>query len=475
MTYGKNLINGYGLNWAKYGQPVEGFTNTLWTFIMIPFNLLPVNAAYKCLAIQVLGLAFHLLMILQVFKIFTLYNPKAHKIILTGLLVSTGFYYPLIYWGLLGMETSIQSFFIMYAIKLYVQIRLLHDKRSIQVSSLLIKLFTVFSFSFFLRYDMALMILVIGFFLLEYFKPHVRTFIKGIIIILLPNLGYFIFRYLYFGDVLPNTWYLKMSGIDVWVRIQRGWGSFLFDTSAMIPWMILLTGWIMYTRKKVVTVCSLVALVYILYSIYIGGDAWDFSLIKGNRFVAVIMPLVLFLCLGMVNSFINKLSVQKNIGSIVSVLVIVLLFLCVNNLNPLKTASYDWKKVFLTGTQMQVAYHKIKLEQTLDLNNITAPTDKVAVIWAGIPAFFGDFQLVDILGYNDRELAHQPVSGEIKDPEEYRPGHMKFNDEYTFGTLGPDYVMELWKTDEFILENTYHYFPETYPSNPDMKYWRKNK
>ena len=29
MTYARNLIDGYGLNWARWGAPVEGFTHPL--------------------------------------------------------------------------------------------------------------------------------------------------------------------------------------------------------------------------------------------------------------------------------------------------------------------------------------------------------------------------------------------------------------------------------------------------------------
>ena len=36
MTYARNLVEGHGLNWARWGEPVEGFTHPLWTFLMVP-------------------------------------------------------------------------------------------------------------------------------------------------------------------------------------------------------------------------------------------------------------------------------------------------------------------------------------------------------------------------------------------------------------------------------------------------------
>src|ERR1700752_2814691 len=41
MVYAKNFVEGFGLNWARFGPPVEGFTCPLWVFAMIPVNALP--------------------------------------------------------------------------------------------------------------------------------------------------------------------------------------------------------------------------------------------------------------------------------------------------------------------------------------------------------------------------------------------------------------------------------------------------
>ena len=41
MVYAKNFVEGFGLNWARFGPPVEGFTHPLWMFAMIPVNALP--------------------------------------------------------------------------------------------------------------------------------------------------------------------------------------------------------------------------------------------------------------------------------------------------------------------------------------------------------------------------------------------------------------------------------------------------
>src|ERR1700688_2110614 len=42
MTYARNLVEGWGLDWARQGAPVEGFSHPLWTALMVPVNLLPI-------------------------------------------------------------------------------------------------------------------------------------------------------------------------------------------------------------------------------------------------------------------------------------------------------------------------------------------------------------------------------------------------------------------------------------------------
>ena len=56
MTYARNLVKGHGLEWARWGEPVEGFTHPLWTFLMIPVNALPIPLRERSLAVQLLSL-----------------------------------------------------------------------------------------------------------------------------------------------------------------------------------------------------------------------------------------------------------------------------------------------------------------------------------------------------------------------------------------------------------------------------------
>jgi hypothetical protein len=57
MTYARNLLDGYGLNWARQGAPVEGFTHPLWLLLMLPANLTGIALRLRSLPVQVMSLA----------------------------------------------------------------------------------------------------------------------------------------------------------------------------------------------------------------------------------------------------------------------------------------------------------------------------------------------------------------------------------------------------------------------------------
>src|SRR5690349_1811860 len=57
MTYARNVLEGHGLNWARQGEPVEGFTHPLWLVPMVASNLLPIGLWLRSLPMQLLSLA----------------------------------------------------------------------------------------------------------------------------------------------------------------------------------------------------------------------------------------------------------------------------------------------------------------------------------------------------------------------------------------------------------------------------------
>ncbi len=70
----------------------------------------------------------------------------------------------------------------------------------------------------------------------------------------------------------------------------------------------------------------------------------------------------------------------------------------------------------------------------------------VATAWAGIPAYFSNYRMIDILGYNDRTVAHmQPVVPLDEDHfDTFRPGHAKWDEQRLLGEQRPDAFFQIW-------------------------------
>ncbi len=71
------------------------------------------------------------------------------------------------------------------------------------------------------------------------------------------------------------------------------------------------------------------------------------------------------------------------------------------------------------------------------LQDVTLPDAVIATVWAGAPAYYARRKMIDILGKNDRVVASRAPRGNI------RPGHNKWDYDYSIGLLKPDVVFQL--------------------------------
>ena len=74
------------------------------------------------------------------------------------------------------------------------------------------------------------------------------------------------------------------------------------------------------------------------------------------------------------------------------------------------------------------------------LRQNTLVSSKVADFWAGSVFYFSDRYAVDLLGKSDRHIAHLPIASEGT-----KPGHNKFDFDYSLGMLEPDFVVANFK------------------------------
>jgi hypothetical protein len=77
----------------------------------------------------------------------------------------------------------------------------------------------------------------------------------------------------------------------------------------------------------------------------------------------------------------------------------------------------------------------------------------VATFWAGIPAYFSDFRMVDMLGYTDPHVARLDSVWRLdrSSIDRYTPGHAKWDYDYVFESRRPDAFFQAWAVPDAVL------------------------
>ena len=452
MTYARNLTNGYGLNWARWGAPVEGFTHPLWTFLMIPVNALPVPLRDRSLLVQILSLLTLAGTAVAVRRLMLdHFSPEGARNGLPAALL-TLFYYPLAYWALMGMETGLQALLTVAAV--HLALTTAHDGRD---RSFL--LWIVCAAAFLLRMDMLLLVAAAQLYLL--WRQGLRwmansRWLAGLAVFVGMTLAYGTFRWLYFHDLLPNTYYLKLTGVPIAVRLLRGlsvMSQFARDHLAVLLAAGLGTAVFLRRNRRLILPAAVFAL-YCAYSVYVGGDAWDGDIpIRANRFVAFVMPLLFVLLNAVFNEALaawrrrhEGIAVDDAAGRFVLALAVVAALLIADGLWLSPKADDFWREIALTRRPPLTERHQRVVAQIVAFRRLVRPGATVATAWAGIPAYFSDYKMIDILGYNDRVIARMaPVTVLDEDDfDMYRPGHAKWNEQRLLAEQRPDAFFQIW-------------------------------
>lgn len=442
MAYARNALRGEGLVWTTGGEPVEGFTNPLWTALMVPVNALPLADRHVSVVVQILGLV---LMAATAWRVRAL--MRAH---FAGAAASpagwlpaavlTAFYYPFAYWSMMGMETPLQALLAVLAVHLAYDVVFAGRDRHLA-------LFVVFALAYLVRMDMAILVVVVGGWVAAHrgFRLRARrSWLAGAAVLAAVVGGYQVFRLLYYGEWLPNTYHLKMGGVPLWLRLPRGarqLGYFLADHAvtalAFVAGVAAGLG-----RRSRILLPALLVLAYLAYNVWVGADAWEPPQhdLRANRFVAFVMPLVFVVLGDLLNRLTGAWPPERRRAATAAAAAALLL--SANGLWATGDAPERWSNYLHAKPREAVGSHAAVLSRLRELQGLVTPGARVVTYWAGIPAFFADYRLIDAYGYNDPHLARQPVRDGIT-WESYVPGHSKADPAYLL-SLRPDAFFQLW-------------------------------
>ncbi len=500
MRYARNLVDGHGLVFNA-GQHVEGYSNFLWTLWMGAVHLLPFGDATASLPVAVSGAAILvgiMFLVRATCRRLLPAGPGADAAALSAMF-AVGLFFPLVAWTLRGMEAGLGALLVMGA--LWLVLPLSHPRtlrREIVVAAVL-------SLAVLTRDDLVVEALPIVALMVWSAPPERRrttlAFVGGAIVLAIA--GHALFRLAYYGDPLPNTYYLKLAHIPLAARIHRGITGVAYTSirGLCVPIAVAIVGLAASYRMPRFADLSLLAAVFVAscaYSVYVGGDFAE-ELRYANRFIVIgVPPLVTLAAVGAYELATAELTRRVRWASAAGALLLVLAAVAQSrswpDSSPLNFPSGGldgrragttiavigaaalvafliprarlpasrWSKpvviaafclLVLAGADQAPVRSWLNgngrdaltgdIAQGVAIRRYTAPSATVALVRSGAAAYLSHRKVVDLLGKVDPVIARgRPRGG-------FRPGHDKWNYAHSIGRLRPDFVLSLW-----ILEMT---------------------
>ena len=466
MTYARNLVHGHGLIWNAGGVRVEGFSNPLWVGFMALVHLLPLPTPKISLVVQVSSALLIALMLPLVRLIADRVMP-GDRLAVWAAVALTAFYYPLVNWSLLGTEVGLLTLITAASALLAV--------RTLDGGGFPRWLYPLLGAGTLVRIDGAIPMLAIAGMMFLFDARHRWDHVRwGVLSFIIVVGGQTLLRWAYYGDWLPNTYYLKMTGYPLLLRMARG-RSVAWDFMTSLPLgltLIPLIALLLHGDRKRWLLMGIVV-AELCYSIYVGGDAWEH---RGgaNRFMATITPIFMIvymagwqelrlLVANAISGLTGRLRLREPLrlavlrgtewaGSAGLVLVTAGSLLSFNllkgggalmedlrapDLGRLRFATLHERSIFVPGTERYI-------KDALVIREVTTADARIAVVAAGNTPYFSERFSIDILGKSDRQIAHEParIPADRGHAIMFRPGHIKWDYAYSFGVLRPDVIVE---------------------------------
>jgi arabinofuranosyltransferase len=442
MRYGWNLSHGFGLVWNP-GERVEGYTNLLMTLLMA-LSTLVFDKVTAVLAIQLLGILFMIVSALLAGEIAVHLmdsESAAWKVSVRLLVVfATLFYYPLAYWSLMGMETGLLTMLILTAV--LTTFRFMQTKQRAD----LWKPGVFCGLAYLSRPDSVLFSAVL--FALIFFDiwktksdRNERLIALGAFGLLIAFIGgQTLFRWLYYGELLPNTYTLKVAGTPLSVRLRGGFDYIKPYLKSVMPLFLLAASDVLFNHRRQKLVLFLLWGIAVFYTVLVGGDAWPYW-----RLTAPTMPLALVLATLGAEAFVKSLSETGFFRSyflrkpLLPERFVPAFLAAVTVISVLGFSDYGFRReIFFLQKLYTTGANAWNVNIALAIREVTTENASVGTTAAGVMPYYSGRRAIDYLGKSDKYIAHLPpdLSGAI----EWRPGHIKYSLEYSLKQLQPTYT-----------------------------------
>jgi len=491
MRYAKNFVEHHGLVW-NVGERVEGFTNPLWTLIMV-LVIRFFGTHYAPLAMQVLGG-------LTCIALFAVYwragiKNKANELGVWAGVLLLMLSYPISYWGLSGMEAT--AVCLVFTLATGAQ----YSYENGNSKNPLILLSGLIAIAYCLRPDGWLPI--IPFFVASAFdsikeKNYLRLVracgIAGSAVLVVTAS-----RLIYYGKLVPNTYVLKVEGYTLLLRLTNGLAyvrQFWFENSILL-FLIAVAA---LSRRRIAYLNIFAALITFGYQIYVGGDPWmswrqllpvyvvgafssivnielieklrhsgsirdsqpptrtamalivfitsapilalEYQLFEGDTYLSLLLKVYLgiLFCLLVALKYMDKLPIKSGDAQLLGPVALVIVFTITMG------TIIEGNSKFLPEFRDKPASFE-KQAQLIDkamLSNKLFGAGKTHhMAWAGTYPYFVDGKMIDSLGKSDEAIARLPVDESVMwGGMRGVPGHAKHDFRDTILKRSPDVIID---------------------------------
>ena len=423
LRYAWNLAHGLGLVWNA-GEKVEGISSLSWSLYM-SLGALFLDKSRAVLFVQLTGIP----LVLGVALLARRLSSELDDCPFSGLISAAAVlgYYPLSYWSLMGMETGLLAALCLGA--LLLALRSDGHPRGNEPLGLLLGLM------FATRPDAALpAAAILAFRAIRILQQHrrlraLRPWLPEAVLFIGVLAGLTLFRWLYYGSPLPNTYQLKLAGWPLAWRLRNG-ARFVAPFLATSRYLLLfaLCSLAFQRDPRRVLLLAFAACV-VAGQVWVGGDAWPYW----RMLVPAVLALIVLAVDGAAALGRWVLGAHRRHLSAGCALAAA------------SAAVYAADQPFLAELRLQVPAYTVSFNRAtvaagLELARYADPQGSVAVAAAGAVPYYSGLRGVDVLGKSDPHIARLPGDGAYGDT--VTPGHNKYDLHYSIEQLRPDAIYD---------------------------------
>ena len=389
LRYADNFVAGHGIVYNPHDPPVEGYTALLWILVAalgIALGFEPLGF-WQCVAIPM-----NVLTLLLLFQLGRREGQPLRRALLAPALL--GCFVGFVTYPITGMETACLVFLTTLAVFMIDRGMHLKTGGAIALGGVLFLMCLD-------RFDaMILVSLILAPQLLV--DREIKRSLPTIAVLGAAMVIYNLWRYSFYGDWLPNTFYTKTStlGEQLW-RGVRYTGGFTLKGG---PYFLLLFLFPFVWRRcpRIVLISAWVAVMHLLYVTVVGGD-W----MPDYRFILPVAPLLCLILQESVWIVSDKVSAARvSDGQRRAVLGLVIAGMLALNILP-----YGRSETLATPGENAwfIPTHAKEIGEAL--NDKLPPDALVAVEWAGIIPFYLQQPVLDIFGLSDKDIIEGDFPG----------------------------------------------------------------